>query len=258
MNIVLIGSGNVAWNLGKLFISKGHEVVQILSRNAATATELAYELNTESANYYSILNRNADIYIIAVKDDAIETVVNELKGLNKLVVHTSGVMAIDVLAACGNQYGILYPLQSLVYGAKEVPVISFLVQGSDGAVTTQLQQFVEGMQMDVGTMNSDDKAKLHVAAVLVNNFTHHLYVLAQGWCKQHGLDFALLLPLITETAQRVAAAIQQDEHTDLRKLQTGPAARGDQETIDKHLALMWDSAPLRELYQLLSDSIKSR
>ncbi|MCH5597156.1 NAD(P)-binding domain-containing protein [Niabella ginsengisoli] len=89
MNIVIIGSGNVAAVLGRKFVAAGHDIFQILSRNASAASELAYEWNTESANYNSLINKDADIYIVAVADDAIENVVNDIKLPGKIVAHTA-------------------------------------------------------------------------------------------------------------------------------------------------------------------------
>jgi predicted short-subunit dehydrogenase-like oxidoreductase (DUF2520 family) len=258
MKIVLIGSGNVAWNLGKLFVQYQHEVVQIISRNAATATALAYELNTESANYFSILNKDADLYVIAVKDDAIESIAKEMVGLNKLIVHTSGAIPITSLEKTSTIYGSLYPIQSLIYGVKKIPQIPFLVQGNTENTVQQLNAFVQTLQSNFTTIKNEDKAKLHIAAVLVNNFTHHLYVLAQQWCKKQNLDFALLLPLIQETANRVVEEYKNNANVNLQQLQTGPAVRGDEETIAAHKMLLKEDEKLLELYDLLTKSILIR
>jgi predicted short-subunit dehydrogenase-like oxidoreductase (DUF2520 family) len=248
MKIVLFGSGNVAWNLGKLFVQYGHEVVQIVSRNTSTASALAYELNTESANYMSIINKEADLYVIAVKDAAIPLLVEQLTGLNRLIVHTSGAVPIEVLQPCSNQYGSLYPIQSLVYGVKEIPSISFLIEGNTSIVEQVLTSFVQSLQSTVQTLKKDDKLKLHLAAVLVNNFTNHLYKLAYDWCIKNNLDFQLLLPLIKETAERITEA-------NPALLQTGPAARNDKVTIEKHKAALKDDPKLLAFYNLFTESI---
>jgi predicted short-subunit dehydrogenase-like oxidoreductase (DUF2520 family) len=263
MKIVLIGSGNVAWNLGKLFVAQRHEVVQIISRNAATASALAYEIDTESGNYFSILNRDADLYVIAVKDAAIELVAKELVGLNKLIIHTSGAVSIDVLKQCSTSYGSLYPLQSMVYGAKEIPIISFLIQGSDTRVAEQLQEFVQSLQSEVRVVSDADKLYLHIAAVFVNNFTNHLYSLAYDWCKKNNIDFTLLQPLIEASVARLYVDADKSPtalHTQIhpKSLQTGPAIRNDKATIAKHIEALKDDANLLAFYHLFTNSIMGK
>jgi predicted short-subunit dehydrogenase-like oxidoreductase (DUF2520 family) len=250
MKIVLIGSGNVAWNLGKLFVQHHHEVVQIISRNAHTATALAYELNTESSNYFSVINKQADIYIICVNDDALPAIAQELIGINKLVVHTSGTVSADVLKDCSNQYGVLYPLQSLLNGATKVPTIPFLIQANDETTLLLIENFAKTISNTITQVSDDQKTQLHVAAVLVNNFANHLYTIAEQWCIKNNLDFNLLLPLIEQTTTRLKTQSPS-------ALQTGPAVRGDKATIATHLNLIKDDAYLTKLYTLLSNGIEN-
>jgi len=90
---------------------------------------------------------------------------------------------------------------------------------------------------------------LHVAAVMVSNFTNHLYALAEDYCRKEGLDFKQLLPLIEETAIRL-------KDTSAKQAQTGPALRHDSETIHKHLELLKDHPQLKNIYVLLTESIQ--
>jgi predicted short-subunit dehydrogenase-like oxidoreductase (DUF2520 family) len=259
MNIVIIGSGNVAWNLAKLFYQHGHEIVQIVSRNAATATKLAYEVNTESTSYFSVLNRTADLYVIAVQDASIPDVARELKDINGTVVHTSGVLGSAVLADCSSKFGVLYPLQSLVGGATKVPNISFIINGNTPETELFLHSFVASLKQSGVTINSDEKAALHVAAVLVNNFVNHLYVLAADWCMKNNIEFKLLLPLIVETSERLAAQQLGSNAAYLKALksaQTGPAVRNDKATIAEHESLLQNEEELLKLYTLFTSSIK--
>src|SRR5688500_6933385 len=113
MNIVIIGSGNVAAVLGRKFTAAGHKIIQIVSRNASAASELAYEWDTESANYMSLINQNADVYIIAVSDNALEELVRHLKLPGKVAAHTAGSVSKEILKDVTSHYGVFYPLQSL-------------------------------------------------------------------------------------------------------------------------------------------------
>jgi predicted short-subunit dehydrogenase-like oxidoreductase (DUF2520 family) len=85
---------------------------------------------------------------------------------------------------------------------------------------------------------------------MVNNFTNHLYAQAQAYCEAENLDFALLLPLIHETVDRL-------HDFPARSMQTGPAARGDQPTIQAHLQLLNEMPHLAQLYSFLTNSILS-
>src|SRR5688572_6953773 len=113
MDIVIFGSGNVAAVMGRKLKAAGHSVVQIMSRNATKASALAYELDTESANYMTLLNKNADIYIIAVSDDAIPDVIRGLHLPGRIVAHTAASVPKEVLKDVSKHYGVFYPLQSL-------------------------------------------------------------------------------------------------------------------------------------------------
>ena len=98
--------------------------------------------------------------------------------------------------------------------------------------------------------SSDKRLKTHVAAVIVSNFTNHLYKLAEDYCKKEGIEFNQLIPLIEETAQRLKTISPS-------KTQTGPAVRHDDLTIKQHLALLEKYPPLKKIYQLMTESIQN-
>jgi predicted short-subunit dehydrogenase-like oxidoreductase (DUF2520 family) len=251
MNIVIIGSGNVAAVLGRKFKAAGHSIIQILSRNAKAATQLAYEWDTESANYFSLINKTADVYIFAVSDDAIETLVTDLKLPGKVVAHTAASVSKDVLKNVTAHYGVFYPLQSLRKEMNGLPDIPVFVEGSDEKAQSVLTKLAESISPDQVTVGKEgEREKLHVAAVIVNNFTNHLYALAEDYCKKEGLNFKELLPLIEETATRIKSSSPAIS-------QTGPAIRNDRETINKHLALLEKHPKLKKIYEALTDSIRS-
>ena len=252
MDIVIIGSGNVAAILGRKFIAAGHKIVQIISRNASAATELAYEWDTESTNYMSVINKNANVYIIAVSDNALEEIVSDLKLPGKVVAHTAGSVSKDVLKNVTSHYGVFYPLQSLRKEVVNLPDIPVFFEGSDKIATSTLQKLAQTISFEKATpAGTDERMKLHVAAVLVNNFTNHLYVLAEKYCQAEGINFHQLLPLITETVQRLKTSSPTDT-------MTGPAIRHDQETIKKHIELLKEHPHIQKIYQLLTESIQQK
>lgn len=252
MDIVILGSGNVAAVLGRKFKEAGHTILQVVSRNASTASKLAYEWDTESTNYPSIINRNADVYLVAVSDDAIEDVVADLQLPKKVIAHTAASVSKDILKNVSQHYGVFYPLQSLNKDDINLPEAPIFFDGNDEFTRKKLESLALSISpQHVSRANDDARLKLHVAAVFVNNFTNHLYALAEEYCKKEGIDFKELFPLIEETISRL-------NDTSPSKTQTGPAIRNDEETIQKHLALLSSHPKLKKVYEFLTASIRNR
>lgn len=251
MDIVMIGSGNVATVLGRKFRAAGHTILQIYGRNAKAASALAYEWDTESTNYISMIVKRADAYIIAVKDDAIPDVISNLELQGSVVAHTAASVPKEILQKVSGHYGVFYPLQSLRTNMTDLPDIPVFVEGNDEKAINMLTSLARSISPEqVSGAGPEDRMKMHVAAVLVSNFTNHLYKLAADYCKKEGLDFKQLLPLIEETAGRLRE-ISPDQ------AQTGPAIRQDQSTIEKHLQILKGHPLLSEIYLLFTKSIQS-
>jgi predicted short-subunit dehydrogenase-like oxidoreductase (DUF2520 family) len=250
MDIVIMGSGNVAAVLGRKFKAAGHTIAQIYSRNAAAASELAYEWDSESTNYKTTINKQADVYLIAVNDDAIDDVTDQLFLPGKVVAHTAASVPKEVLKNVTNHYGVFYPLQSLRKDMMTLPDVPIFFDGSDAKAKSVLEQLARSISAEkVMEASDDDRLKLHVAAVVVSNFVNHLYSLAEDYCRKEGLDFKQLLPLVEETALRI-------KDTSPNQAQTGPALRNDSETIHKHLELLKTHPQLKNIYVLLTESIQ--
>ena len=249
MDIVIIGSGNAAAVLGRKFKAAGHNILQVVSRNASAASELAYEWNTISTNYQSPISKQADVYLIAISDGAIDEVVEDLRLPGKVVAHTAASVSMEALKKVSNHYGVFYPLQSLRKDMKTLPDVPIFFDGSDTIAKKALEKLAHSISKEQVTEAGDEaRLKLHVAAVLVSNFTNHLYALAEEYCHKEGIDFKQLLPLINETAERI-------KDVSPKLAQTGPAYRHDGETIQKHLALLEKYPKLKNIYQLLTESL---
>ena len=248
MNIVLIGTGNTATVLGRKLKKAGHRILQVFGRDSRAASELAYELDTESTNYWNVVNRSADIYILAVSDIAVEEVFQELQLSDKTVVHTAASVPLNVLEGKTEHYGVFYPLQSLKKEIGHLPEIPIIIDASDKKTLHLLDVLAHTISDRVVVASDETRVKLHLSAVMVNNFTNHLYALIEKYCKEEGLDFYLLLPLIKETSLRL-------EDASPSKTQTGPAVRNDAVTIEKHLALLERYPQLKKIYELFTESI---
>ena len=249
MNIVLLGSGNTATVLAKMIKNADHTIAQVWSRNAAHAEALAAKVNAKAIASLEDITSEADICIMAVTDSAIPELAKQLKLKRKILVHTAGSVSKDVLRNSSPNYGVLYPLQSLRKEMLIIPPVPFLVDGSSDEVNVLLADFAASFSENIQPADDDKRLKMHLAAVMVSNFTNHLYALTEDYCKDRKLDFKLLHPLIIEVACRLTQGHAVD-------MQTGPARRGDEETIKKHLLLLEIDEHLQDLYHELSESIR--
>lgn len=248
MKVAIIGAGNVATVMGRLIRSKGHQVVQVMNRSADSARILAEELGCGFTDYTGAPNLEADLFIIAVSDYALQEALPKFTLNHNLILHTAGSVSKEVLKPLSDHYGVLYPLQSLRKEMPEVPEIPLLVDGSDEHVLSVVEAFASTLSPQVQRVGDEDRLKLHTAAVVVSNFTNHLYAMAEDFCLQEKVSFNLLKPLILETASRI-------RYMSPSEVQTGPAVRKDIQTLDKHLRILHQYPKLRTTYLRLTDSI---
>ena len=255
MKIILIGAGNVATHIGLALKGAGHNVAQVYSRTPEHAIELATQLGSSHASSLEQIDINADAYIFAVKDDAISTLADQLAGhigecrKKTLFIHTSGSTTINCLQSAATRYGVIYPLQTLSKNRKinfrEVPLF---IEGSDRQTEVSIAAIARSIADRVVPMDSDNRRKMHLAAVWACNFVNHCYDIAASLMDENNLPFDMLLPLIDETARKV-------HQLSPRQAQTGPAVRYDKKIIDCHLKLLNEKPQLAEIYQLMSESI---
>jgi predicted short-subunit dehydrogenase-like oxidoreductase (DUF2520 family) len=248
MKLVFVGSGNTATVLAKKFYIAGHSILQVCSRNLNHAHQLATATDAQPIDQLSEISRKADLVILAVADQVLPEISSQLQFGDLPVVHTAGSVSREVLHSSSDNYGVLYPLQSLRKEMDPLCEIPFLVDAVTPQLLQQLQHLTLSVSQQVQQANDGQRLSFHFAAVLVNNFTNHLYALAHQFCSEQKADFQLLLPLIQETALRLKQAPPE-------LLQTGPARRHDQVTIQRHLDLLEANQPLQQLYSILTDSI---
>lgn len=249
MNIVIIGTGNVAGLFSTLLQATSHRVVQVFGRNPAQAEKLAAPWQAAVASQWHKVNTGADLYLIALRDDVL-TQLNGLRLPGRLVVHTAGAVAKEVLQPVSERTGVLYPLQSIRGRALAAADVPLLLE----ADTDNDREMLAGLAADLGCpwqyCTAADRKRLHLGAVWVNNFPNFLFSVAYRYCRDAEQDFGLLLPLIRETAARLDPA-------DPWQWQTGPAMRHDVSTIETHLALLENHPREQALYRLLSEAISS-
>src|SRR6185436_9960714 len=148
MDIVIIGTGNVAAVLGRKFKKAGHRIIQVAGRNASEASALAYEWDTVSTNYFSAITQKADFYLIAVSDDAIDVVTRDLKLPGKVVAHTAAAVPMDVLKNVSGHYGVFYPLQSLRKEMTSLPDVPVFFEGNDDRSKSVLETLAHSIAQE--------------------------------------------------------------------------------------------------------------
>ncbi len=250
MHVIIVGSGNVAFNLAQLIHKAGHHISHVVSRNSTSGQAIAALVHGAHIIDVTHMPITAQVYIIAVKDNAIQHIVDAMPAVTGIVVHTSGTVPIQVLLTSSTQYGLLYPLQSLLYGNLTIPHIPLVIHANTLAVQDALWAFANTISHTVQCLPPQVLPHIHIAAVLVNNFTNHLYTLAYTYCVSKQLNFDLLLPLIQETTNRLLTYTPA-------QAQTGPAIRHDEATITKHEAMLSDNAYLLQLYKLHTQGIQA-
>ncbi|MBQ5508742.1 MAG: DUF2520 domain-containing protein [Muribaculaceae bacterium] len=247
--VVLIGSGNVATSLALALNGKCH-LVQVYSRSMASAEALASRVGAQATNDLSQIVTDADIYVISVVDDAITRVLETCPARGGLWVHTSGSTSIDVFKGKRTRYGVLYPMQSF---SKSCPArmheVHIFIEGCDSCATQEVKELAMLLTNNVHEITSTERERLHVAAVFACNFANHMFTLSSEVLDEAGIPFDAMLPLIKTTIAKL------DNMTPTQS-QTGPAARGDVNVIERHLQSL--SGDKHDIYRLLSQSILNR
>ena len=253
MKIVIIGAGNVGYHLGRKLYNVGEEVVEVFSRQRKKTVRLAKCLGAQATASLRDIRTDADLYILAVSDDAISAVAKILADrgcAENLIVHTSGVTPLTVFKNTGlRRYGIFYPLQSFSISTEpDFSTIPFCIDARQEDDRKLLMELAAKMSSHIYCFNDEQRALIHLAAVYANNFTNHLFHIAHQLLEKENIPFEILWPLINETVRKIKNAPPSE-------MQTGPAARGDVATINQHLQLLENKPEYRKIYQLLTEAI---
>ncbi len=246
---ILIGAGNLGWHLGHRLRESGVRILQVVSRSNASSASLAVRLAADHGIFPGDMAGGADVYIIAVTDDAIPRVISEGNFGDALVVHTAGSIPIGVFGERLRRCGVLYPLQTFTKERRvefiEVPVF---IEASAPAVLPVVKCLAEKISPLVFEMTSEKRKLLHLAAVFACNFANHMFALAAEMAKKENLPFNLLAPLIRETTGKALSMPPLEA-------QTGPAVRKNNSVMAEHLSLLENEPELQHLYRLISADI---
>ena len=248
---VIIGSGNVARHLAHWLPYCGCSVVQIFSRTLHSAQNLAMEIGAEFTDNYAEIVPDADIYIYAVSDDALYSVIQSVSVKNGLHLHTSGSVEMNVFEGEKENFGVLYPFQTFSkqkkVDFKKVPVF---IETNNEQNLLFLENFAKKISEKIYKISSEQRKTVHLTGVFACNFTNHLWNISYNLLKENNLPFEILLPLIEESVEKL-------HYISPQQAQTGPAIRGDKTVISKHLRLLENHKDLQEIYKILTEQIRS-
>jgi len=250
--ISILGSGNMAFQLGKALLKAGQLVMEIYSRNEIEGKKLADLLETNFIQELKNLKK-ADIYILAIKDDAVLEISKNIPGYGSLLIHTAGSISINNLQNKKHRKAVLYPVQTLSKNKEidfsQIPICIEAELNSDLEILKSLSILLSNKIYEI---NSEQRKVIHIAAVFACNFPNYLYTAAKQILEKGSIPFDIIRPLIMETALKVQNLYPENT-------QTGPAIRDDQTVLKSHEEFLQNNPDLLAVYQLLSDKIsKSR
>ena len=250
MRIVFIGSGNIAQFFGGRLHKKGHDIVQVYSRDLGHAQVLATATNASVTDNLSEIVTDADVYILAIKDGALKEIADRLHFPDKVVIHCAGAVGLEVLQPTSAHNAVIWSLYSVSKNSlpksNSVPLV---VESSSERAMEAALSLANDISDKVLQTDFRQRQMLHLNAVFANNFTNHLLAIAQKICEEHQLPFEILHPIIRQTLEQTANILPAES-------QTGPAIRNDQETLEKHMRLLEPHPEWQKIYADISYSIQ--
>ncbi|MCY0976109.1 DUF2520 domain-containing protein [Chryseobacterium wangxinyae] len=244
MQIVIIGSGNVAYHLAKAFKQNNIHLAQIFGRNEEELKKISEELNVS----FSTENlEEADLYIICVSDQSVENVSEIITKKNCLVAHTSGSLPKEILKG-EYRKSSFYPLQTFSKSKDlEYSKIPFFIETENENDQKTLTDLASKISANVMKSDHEKRKYIHLTAVFACNFVNHLFTRAKEISDAQEIPFDYFLPLIDETVKKI-------HEIEPKSAQTGPAVRNDTRVLELHEQLLKDES--LAIYKTMNHSIK--
>ena len=251
MKVIIIGSGNVAESLAQAIAeAENLELVQVFARNEERGRKVAELSHTEWSNSELA---EADLYLISISDNAVEGCAKTLHiPQNAVVAHTAGCCPIDALAPHTHR-AVFYPFQTFSVGRKVDFTKGYIfVEGATDHALRTVEEAAHALTTKVLPADTARRAVIHLSGVFACNFANAMYANAAEVLAKAGLPFDIVAPVIEETAKKV---IESQNPT---ASQTGPARRGDSQTLKRHRKMLADEPKKREIYDKISEDIWHR
>lgn len=251
--INIIGAGNVAFRMALFLQGAGHSIECVYARDMEKAEKIVRALKRGKSDVVAVDNMedipHSDITILAVSDNAIMQVASQLPHKNDFTVHTSGATPMSVLSDAGlTNCGIFYPLMTLSMNKDiDIRLVPFLIEYSSDNGKEILVDIVNSLKAEYKICDSYKRLQFHTAAIFTTNFIN--YSLSLAYDISHP-DFVFLLPSAIESVRKAFLNTPSVS-------QTGPAKRGDTNTINKHIEVLSDEkfAEHLEVYKFLTEKI---
>ncbi|MCX6251076.1 MAG: DUF2520 domain-containing protein [Bacteroidetes bacterium] len=247
--VVLIGAGNFATNLALAMREEGFDIMQLYNRTEEHGKALAERFSAPYINNLKEITPDADLYIISVNDNAIEPVAAQLNLGEKLIIHTSGSIEIDVLKPASSNFGAFHSPQTF---SKLVPVsfreLHVSIEANNKMNEDILVEFAGNLSDHVHRVNELQRRIIHLAAIFTGNFSNFMYTIAADLLKENKLPFDIMKPILKKTIEN---AFQGNPF----KYQTGPAIRENYQVMSRHLELLAKHPDYKDIYDLVSRSI---
>ncbi|AZA47871.1 DUF2520 domain-containing protein [Chryseobacterium carnipullorum] len=244
MQIVIIGSGNVAYHMAKAFSLKNTPLMQIFGRNAVELEKISEELKVPYSTEHL---EEADLYIICVSDNSVENVSKMITKKDCLVAHTSGSLPKEVLSGPYRKSSF-YPLQTFSKSKElEYKKIPFFIETENEKDQQLLFDLASQISDNVMESSHEKRKYIHLTAVFACNFVNHLFARAKEVSDSQEIPFDYFLPLIDETVKKI-------HEIEPKSAQTGPAVRNDVRVLELHEQLLKDES--LKIYKTMNHSIQ--
>lgn len=245
MKISIIGAGKAAHFIAQRFLENNHQIVEVYNRSEDKGKVFAATYNATFVSEINQLSSDIDALFIVVKDDAIVAVSNEIKDKNIFQIHCSGSLALNAL---NTEYAaVIWPIYSI--NASQLRSDIPLMIEAKALNLNKAKEIAQVISPIIEIVQLEQRAILHLTAVITNNFINHLLAISKDILDKEHISFDVLKPIIEQT-------VQSSMNNDPQNMQTGPAIRNDQQTMEQHLQLLKDLPNVKELYTAISRSIQ--
>lgn len=243
-SVAIVGTGNMAEALIRGFFNSGIDLAGVYGRNQGRLKEIQTQFNVPIFLSIEEVPQNS-LVILAVSDDAVSCVSSQFSDEYKLV-HTSGSVSMEAITT--KNKGVFYPLQTMTSGRNvDLFRVPLFIEANSSELLLDLK--VIGMKLTdkIKERNSEQRRKIHLSAVILNNFVTQLVKLSEDYLETIEEKRDILQPLLEETVSKIG-------DLGAKRALTGPAKRGDEKTIDAHMGML--EGDMKEVYQLMTKIIR--